>query len=131
MPKDSDGGGGGPITFGAKDGMEGIEGIVGIEGIEGMDGIEDMEGMGGGPIRVELIGVGGPRFKGGKVEPKETARAAELSVHMEVEPRDGPMGVTEAGKFGRREWYMLAAAVRSEGVGGGGTGADSCSSFRD
>lgn len=110
MPKGSDGGGGGPITLGVKDGMEGMEGIVGIVGIAGIvgivgiEGIEGIEGIGGGPIRAELIAVGGPRFKEGKVEPKEGAMGAELSEHMEVEPRDGPMGATGGGKAGRREW---------------------------
>lgn len=82
MPRDS---GGGPITPGVKDGMEGI---------------------GGGPIGAELIAVGGgggPRFRVGKVEPKEGGIGAELTEHMEVEPKDGPMGVAELGKDGRRE----------------------------
>lgn len=88
MPKDNDGGGGGPIALGARDGMEGIVGIVGIEGIEGTVG---------GPSRAELMVVGGPRFKEGMVEPREGARGAELSEHMEVEPREGPMGATGVG----------------------------------
>lgn len=89
MPRDSDGGGGGgPITPGVKDGMEGIEGI------------------GGGPIGAELmaVGSGGPRFKGGKAEPKGGGMGAELAEQMEVEPRDGPMGAVALGKDGRREW---------------------------
>lgn len=81
MPKDR---GGGPITPGVKDGMEGI---------------------GGGPIGAELIAVGGggPRFRVGKVEPKGGIDA-ELAEHMEVEPKDGPMGVAGLGKGGKREW---------------------------
>lgn len=99
MPKDSGGGGGGPpITLGAKDGMVGIEGMEGIEGMVGMVGIEDIEGIGGGPMRAVLMAVGGPpRFNGGMVEPREGAKDAELSEHMEVEPREGPMGATGAG----------------------------------
>lgn len=87
MPKDNGGGGGGPITPGAKDGIEGIVGI------------------GGGPIGAELMAVGGPRFRGGKVEPKGGGGiGAELTEHMEVEPKDGPMGAAGLGKGGRREW---------------------------
>lgn len=90
IPKDSGGGGGGPITPGVKDGIEGIEGI---------------EGIGGGPIGAELIAVGGPRFSGGKVEPKGGGGiGAELTEHIEDEPRVGPMGAAGLGKGGRREW---------------------------
>jgi len=85
MPRDSGGGGGGPMTPGVKDGMEGI---------------------GGGQIGAELIaaGGGGPRFKGGRVEPKGGGMGAELAEHIEVEPRVGPMGVAELGKGGSRGW---------------------------
>lgn len=81
MPRDS---GGGPITLGVKD---------------------EMEGIGGGPIGAELIAVGGggPRFRVDKVEPKEGGIGAELAEHMEVEPKDGPMGAAGLGKDGRRE----------------------------
>lgn len=79
IPKDSEGG---PIT-GVKDGIAGI---------------------GVGQIGVELItaGGGGPRFRGGKVEPKEGGMGAELTEHIEVEPRVGPMGATGLGKGARR-----------------------------
>lgn len=83
MPRDNGGGGGGPMTPGVKDGMEGI---------------------GGGQIGAELIAAGGPRFKGGKVEPKEGGIGAELAEHIEVEPKVGPMGAAGLGKGGRREW---------------------------
>lgn len=90
MPRDSDGGGGGgggPITLGVNDEMDGIEGI------------------GGGPIGAELmaVGGGGPRFNGGKVVPKDGGMDAELTEHMDVLPRDGPMGGAGLGKDGRRE----------------------------
>lgn len=87
MPRDSaGGGGGGPITPGVNDGIDGIEGI------------------GGGPIGVELmaVGSGGPRFRGDKVVLKG-GMDAELAEHMEVVPRDGPMGGAGLGKGGRRE----------------------------
>lgn len=85
MPKDKGGGGGGPIT----------------PDVKGMDGIED---IGGGPIGAELIAVGGPRFRGGKVEPKgDGGIVAELTEHMEDGPRGGPMGAAGLGKGGRRE----------------------------
>lgn len=83
MPRDS---GGGPITPGVKDGMEGI---------------------GGGPIGAELIAVGGgggPRFRVDKVEPKGGGIDAELTEHIEVEPKDGPMGAAGLGKGGKRGW---------------------------
>lgn len=81
-PKDN--GGGGPITPGVK---------------------EEMEGIGGGPIGAELIAVGGPRFRGGKVEPIGGGGiGAELTEQMEVEPRDGPIGAAGLGKGGRRGW---------------------------
>lgn len=85
MPRESEGGGGGPMTPGVKDGMEGI---------------------GGGQIGAELMatGGGGPRFKGGKVDPKGGGIGAELAEHIEVEPKVGPMGAAELGKGGRREW---------------------------
>lgn len=81
MPRDSEGGGGGPITPGVKDGMEGI---------------------GGGQIGAELIAGGGPRFRGGKVEPKGGGIGAELAEHIEVDPRVGPIGAAGLGKGGRR-----------------------------
>lgn len=83
MPRDN---GDGPITPGVKDGMEGI---------------------GGGPIGAELIAVGGgggPRFRVGKVEPKGGGMDAELTEHMEVEPKDGPIGAAGLGKGGKRGW---------------------------
>jgi len=87
MFRDSDGGGGGPITPGVKDGMEAIEGI------------------GGGPIGAELmaVGGGGTRFRGGKVVPKGGGMGVELAEHMEVVPRVGPIGGAGLGKGGRRE----------------------------
>jgi hypothetical protein len=80
MPRDS---GGGPITPGVKD---------------------EMEEIGGGQIGAELIATdgGGPRFKGGKVEPKGGGMDAELAEHIEVEPKVGPMGAAGLGKGGRR-----------------------------
>lgn len=85
MPRDSEGGGGGPMTPDVKDGMEGI---------------------GCGQIGAELMTAdgGGPRFKGGKVEPKGGGIAAELTEHIEVEPKIGPMGAAGLGKGGSREW---------------------------
>lgn len=83
MPRDSEGGGG-PMTPGVKDGMEGICcGQIGAE-LMATDG-------------------GGPRFKGGKVEPKGGGMA-ELAEHIEVEPKVGPMGAAGLGKGGRRGW---------------------------
>lgn len=83
IPKDNEGGGG-PITPAVKDGIAGI---------------------GVGQIGVEFItaGGGGPRFKGGKVEPKGGGMGAELTEHIEVEPKVGPMG-TGLGKGARRGW---------------------------
>lgn len=77
-----DGGGGGPITVGVKDDIEGIE------------------GMGGGPpIGAELIGGGGPRFKGGR-----GGMAAVLTEQMVAVANDaGPMGAGGFGNGGKRE----------------------------
>lgn len=84
IPRDNGGGGGGPMTPGVKDGMEGIC---------------------GGQIGAELIAAGGgPRFKGGIVEPKGGGMGAELTEHIEVEPRVGPMGAAGLGKGGSRGW---------------------------
>lgn len=85
MPRDNGGGGGGPITPGVRDGIEGI---------------------GGGQICAELMaaGGGGPRFKGGKVEPKGGGIGAELAEHIDVGPRVDPMGAAGLGKGGRRGW---------------------------
>lgn len=81
-------GGGGPITPAVKDEIGGIEGI------------------GGGPIGAVLIaGGGGPRFRGVNVLPRGGGIGAELTEHMEAEPReDGPIGAAGLGKGGKREW---------------------------
>lgn len=78
------GGAGGPITAGVKD---------------------DIEGIGGGPIGAVLMTGGGPRFSGGRAEPKEGGMAVELTEQMEAEPKDGgPIGAAGLGNGGKREW---------------------------